>query len=59
MELIQLLTKLVQKVDAFFDNVMVNDPDLEKRHNRQGLLAAINYYFVAIADFRKLQPLLL
>jgi glycyl-tRNA synthetase beta chain len=59
MELMELLSTLVSKVDAFFDNVMVNDPDMTKRLNRHGLLKSINCYFATICDFKKLQPLLL
>lgn len=57
-ELTQLLGKLVKQIDQFFVEVMVNDEDKQKRDTRHGLLNAVNRYYVSIADFTKLQPLL-
>ncbi len=41
-------------VDAFFDQVMVNDPDAALRANRHALLAAVRELFAGIADFSRL-----
>ena len=41
-------------VDAFFDQVMVNDPDAALRSNRHALLAAVRDLFSGFADFSKL-----
>lgn len=56
--MLSLLTSLVQPVDAFFEKVMVNDPDTAKKNNRQGMLRLIYHYFGSVADYPKLQPLL-
>ncbi len=57
--LMELLKKIVPDINAFFDNVLVNDPDdRAKRNNRHGILRNINDYFAALGDFTKLQPLL-
>jgi glycyl-tRNA synthetase beta chain len=56
--LLEKLQPLAKPVDAFFDNVMVNDEDQGKRKNRHALLSKINRHFQAIADFPKLQPLI-
>lgn len=55
---LDLLKTIVPEINAFFDNVLVNDPDLAKKNNRHGLLNSINKNFAALGDFRKLQPLL-
>lgn len=52
------LSELAPEIDAFFENVMVNDPDTKKRDNRHGILSRINRYFMAVADFSKLQTIL-
>lgn len=57
-ELLSLLGSLAKPVDAFFDDVLVDDPDQEKRGNRHGLLFIIDRYFKCIGDFRKLRGLL-
>ncbi len=57
-QLTALLGKLVKQIDQFFVDVMVNDEDKAKRDTRHGLLNAVNRYYVSIADFTKLQPLL-
>lgn len=57
-DLLNCLSKLVQPIESFFDNVMVDDPDKSKRDNRHGLLHCIYKYFAAIGDFRCLKPLL-
>ena len=41
-------------VDAFFDQVMVNDPDAALRASRHALLAALRDLFAGIADFSRL-----
>jgi glycyl-tRNA synthetase beta chain len=57
-ELVSLLPTLERPIQAFFDNVLVEDPDKAKRDNRHSLLHAIYKYFSAIGDFRYLKPLL-
>lgn len=57
-ELLQKLSCLVEPVQKFFDNVMVEDPDKVKRDNRHALLHSIYRYFAAVGDFRCLKPLL-
>ena len=56
--LLGLLKIIVPDINAFFDNVLVNDPDAGKRNNRHAILKNINNYFAALGDFTKLQPLL-
>lgn len=56
--LLALLQNLAKPVDAFFDDVLVDDPDQEKRKNRHGLLYTIDRYFKCVGDFRKLRSLL-
>lgn len=58
MKLMQLLKALIAPTDKFFEQVMVNDPDVKLKQNRHGLLKNIYKYFGAVADFPKLQPLL-
>jgi glycyl-tRNA synthetase beta chain len=55
---LDLLAPLGPVINEFFDNVMVNDPDLAKKNNRHGLLWQVDRYFKSIADFTKLQSLL-
>jgi len=57
-ENLKILEGLVPHIDAFFDEVMVNDPDDKKRQNRQALLQMILAGFSNLGDFSKLQPLL-
>lgn len=57
-QLVSCLRTLEKPIDAFFDNVLVEDPDKEKRDNRHALLQAIYRYFSVIGDFRFLKPLL-
>ena len=45
------LSGLRQPVDAFFDAVLVNDPDAEIRANRLKLLTQIRDTFHLVADF--------
>jgi glycyl-tRNA synthetase beta chain len=49
------LASLAEPVDAFFDNVMVNDPVEETRLNRLAILQQLNIMFSAIADISKLE----
>lgn len=53
----ELLQALVKPVDGFFEKVLVNDPDLAVKKNRQGMLRLVYHYFAAIADYTKLLPL--
>lgn len=48
------LAQLRAEVDAFFDGVMVNDPDANLRANRLALLGGISALFGRIADLSKL-----
>ena len=42
-------------IDAFFDNVVVNDDDAAVRANRLGLLAMVRAAMMRLADFTKLE----
>jgi len=48
------LARLRPAVDAFFDQVMVMDPDAALRANRLALLNALRQLFVGIADLSRL-----
>lgn len=58
-KLLGLLRKVAPLVDELFEKVMVNDPDKKLRDNRHALLKSLDRYFRSVADFPKLQPLLL
>jgi glycyl-tRNA synthetase beta chain len=49
-----LLAALAPAVDAFFDRVLVNDPDPALRNNRLALLAELRALFAGIADLSRL-----
>jgi glycyl-tRNA synthetase beta chain len=49
------LAKLRGPVDAFFENVTVNDPDPKIRRNRLALLARLRDTMHQIADFSKIE----
>jgi glycyl-tRNA synthetase beta chain len=49
-----VLARLKPAIDAFFDGVMVNDPDGKLRDNRLALLAALRALFTRIADLSRL-----
>jgi glycyl-tRNA synthetase beta chain len=49
------LAELRPSVDAFFDDVMVMDPDPAQRDNRLALLRSLHELFAPLADFSKLQ----
>jgi glycyl-tRNA synthetase beta chain len=51
---LDLLAQLKPQVDAFFDQVLVNDPDPALRANRLGLLAALRALFAQVADLSRL-----
>jgi glycyl-tRNA synthetase beta chain len=51
---LDLLAQLRPQVDAFFDQVLVNDPDPALRANRLGLLAALRALFAQVADLSRL-----
>ena len=55
MQSMALLAGLRGPLDAFFEKVLVNDPDPKLRANRLRLLAAITETFNAIADFSKIE----
>jgi glycyl-tRNA synthetase beta chain len=49
------LASLRAPIDAFFDNVTVNDPDAGKRAARLALLARVRAAVHAVADFSKIE----
>ena len=49
------LARLRAPVDAFFEGVMVNDPDPEARARRLGLLAGVRAAMHKVADFSKIE----
>ena len=49
------LASLRAPIDAFFEGVMVNDPDPEKRAFRLGLLARFRDAIHRVADFSKIE----
>ena len=49
------LASLRAPIDAFFEGVMVNDPDPEKRAFRLGLLARFRDAVLQVADFSKIE----
>jgi glycyl-tRNA synthetase beta chain len=49
-----VLARLRPEVDAFFDGVMVNDPDTRLRNNRLALLGELRALFTRIADLSRL-----
>ncbi len=49
-QVFQCLVDLKAPVDAFFDQVLVMDPDLEVRHNRLALLSQLRRLFLQVAD---------
>ena len=51
---LELLATLAPAVDAFFDRVLVNDPDPALRNNRLALLAELRALFAGIADLSRL-----
>ncbi len=53
LEALKLIASLKDKVDAFFDNVLVMDKDEAKRKNRLSLLNRIASLFRKIADLKK------
>ncbi len=52
-EALRKLAGLKEKVDAFFDNVLVMDKDESKKNNRLALLNCIARLFSKIADLKK------
>jgi glycyl-tRNA synthetase beta chain len=49
-----VLARLRPEIDAFFDGVMVNDPDARLRNNRLALLGELRMLFARIADLSRL-----
>ena len=49
------LATLRAPIDAFFEGVMVNDPDQDKRAFRLGLLARFRDAVSRVADFSKIE----
>jgi len=53
LEKLQALFSLKDKLDTFFDNVMVNVEDNKLKQNRQNLIASIYKEFKSIADIKE------
>jgi glycyl-tRNA synthetase beta chain len=51
---LETLATLRPQIDAFFDRVLVNDPDLALRNNRVALLAEVRTLFCHVADLSRL-----
>jgi glycyl-tRNA synthetase beta chain len=51
---LDLLAMLRPQIDAFFDQVLVNDPDQALRNNRVALLAEVHALFGHVADLSRL-----
>jgi len=54
LEAIEQIATIRPEVDAFFESVMVNDPDEVIRQRRLALLAMIVQNFSSIADFSEI-----
>lgn len=52
------LATLTATVDNFFDKILVNDKDEQKRKNRHAILRNIDIHLKNVGDFTKLQPLI-
>lgn len=50
----QSIARLRPRVDLFFDNVLVNAPDPQVRHNRLTLLSTLLVEFSTVADFSEI-----
>ena len=51
---LSMLAGLRPAIDAFFNDVMVNDPDAALRANRLALVARVRGLFAGVADFSRL-----
>jgi glycyl-tRNA synthetase beta chain len=51
---LELLATLRPQIDAFFEKVLVNDPDQALRNNRVALLAEVRTLFCHVADLSRL-----
>jgi glycyl-tRNA synthetase beta chain len=51
---LQYLTKVSEPIEAFFNDVMVMDPDLNKRQNRLALLNQLHQQLNQVADLSQL-----
>ncbi|BCZ18534.1 Glycyl-tRNA synthetase subunit beta GlyS [Helicobacter sp. NHP19-012] len=54
LEQLHALFALKEPLEVFFDNVLVNDPDLAVQNNRKSLLGAIYRAFLGIAEAKEL-----
>ena len=52
--LIEMIVGLKPQVDAFFDHVLVDDPDPDVKSNRLALLTRVAGLFELAADFSKI-----
>ena len=57
-DIVDRLQPLVDPINQFFVDVMVNDVDLKKRANRHALLHHVYSHFALLADFTKLQSVI-
>lgn len=53
---LEIILRMKDPVDNFFDDVMVMTEDIELRRNRLNLLTAIARLFLKIGDFSRMQP---
>lgn len=49
-----VISILRPKIDLFFDKVLVNTPDDDRRRNRLALLSALRLEFLSVADFSEI-----
>ncbi|HEY9756038.1 MAG TPA: glycine--tRNA ligase subunit beta [Oculatellaceae cyanobacterium] len=57
-ETLAKLSRLVQPINKFFDEVMVNDENIAIRKNRHALLQVINDHFKELGNFSRLQSVI-
>jgi len=53
-KLIPALAELSSPIEAFFDKVLINDPDPKVRENRYNQLSILYRYYIKLANFPKL-----
>jgi glycyl-tRNA synthetase beta chain len=53
-EALAKLAALRPSIDAFFNDVMVNDPEAALRANRLALVSRVRNLFAGVADFSRL-----
>jgi len=53
---LDIILRMKEPVDQFFDEVMVMTDDAALQKNRLNLLTAISGLFLRVGDFSKMQP---